>query len=91
MFNWLKFWFAKWMSNRFVVDKNNITEQDSIRWNFLQGQVLSHGRVKWDWDKFKGLKKPKCNRCLHKFGKKEEVFSLKESVYCEKCYEKVIK
>ena len=91
--NWIKYHFAKFCSNRFKADINNILESDAMRWNFLQSQVLTRGKAKWDWDKYYGRKVEKCGRCLHKFKNYEVKMRDKQrkKLYCTVCWPEIIK
>lgn len=87
MKNWIKLRFAIWTKNRIKLKRGGITEQDAIRWNFLQGIMLSKGQVKWDWYKFRGIKVLKCSRCCKVLCKGTiEDPKIRKKVHCNECY-----
>ena len=49
----IKYWTALWLIDRMVYKtaelKGNIDEATAKKWNHLQGQKLTKGRLKWQW------------------------------------------
>ena len=72
---WIRLVFA-----RYLISKNvQFNERGAIRWNHLQGIILTRGHIKFDYDLLRGIKRNKCKRCL--------TVVLVGNTHCTKCKE----
>jgi len=55
MIRWLKVLLAKFLRSRIVIKPNEVNERQAVRWNFLSAVIYSHGMMKWDWKRYRGI------------------------------------
>lgn len=41
------------------------------KWNHLQAILITGGEIKIDWDKLRGIERPRCHRCLKPLSENE--------------------
>jgi|TARA_Y100000034_G_C6882279_1_gene404472 hypothetical protein len=72
----IRYFFARYLIDRMSNKKQILNESTAIKWNHLQGIILTRGKIKFDIDKLRGKKVLKCKRCLVK---------IKDGSHCEEC------